>query len=79
MRNIPILKELQSCDYGIVPTEWQKQQFPNEYKNKLRVIFDGVDESFFYPRNDDKLKENDITISNRQTGERFILKRSQKY
>ena len=78
MRNLPILKELQSCDYGIVPTEWQKQQFPNEYKNKLRVIFDGVDESFFYPRNDDKLKENDITISNRQTGERFILKKESK-
>ena len=32
----------------------------------------------FYPRNDDKLKENDITISNRQTGERFILKKESK-
>ena len=42
------------------------------------MIFDGVDESFFYPRNDDKLKENDITISNRQTGERFILKKESK-
>ena len=56
MRNIPILKELQSCDYGIVPTEWQKQQFPNEYKNKLRVIFDGVDIDFI--KNNHKTREN---------------------
>ena len=28
MRNLPILDELNNCDIGIVPTAWQKQQFP---------------------------------------------------
>ena len=49
MRNLPILDELNSCDIGVVPTAWQKQQFPKEFHNKLHVIFDGIDMSFFGP------------------------------
>ena len=29
LRNLPILQELERCDLGVVPTEWQKKQFPN--------------------------------------------------
>ena len=45
-RNMSILSELDSCDCAIVPTEWQKSQFPKEYQEKMKVIFDGVDEDF---------------------------------
>ena len=47
MRNLPILDELSSCDIGVVPTEWQKSQFPSEFHSKLNVIFDGIDQTFF--------------------------------
>ena len=46
MRNLPILDELNSCDVGVVPTTWQKQQFPKEFHHKLQVIFDGIDMNF---------------------------------
>lgn len=49
MRNLPILDELNNCDIGVVPTAWQKQQFPACYQDKLEVIFDGIDTSFFKP------------------------------
>lgn len=49
MRNLPILEELQSCDLGVVPTSWQRQQFPEAFQNKLEVIFDGIDQNFFHP------------------------------
>ena len=49
MRNLPILEELESCDLGVVPTNWQRQQFPQEFQNKLAVIFDGIDQNFFQP------------------------------
>ena len=49
MRNLTILDELNSCDVGIVPTEWQKRQFPREFNKKLHVIFDGIDTNFFSP------------------------------
>ena len=48
IRNMLILDELNSCDYAITPTEWQRSQFPHEYRHKLNTIFDGIDSSFFY-------------------------------
>ena len=49
MRNLPILEELENCDLGIVPTDWQMQQFPEAFQSKLEVIFDGIDTSFYQP------------------------------
>ena len=43
---MPILQELETCDLAVVPTEWQKKQFPSEYEKKLNVIFDGIDRIF---------------------------------
>ena len=50
IRNLPQLQELSSCDLAVVPTQWQKQQFPEEYQHKLEVIFDGINRSFFQPK-----------------------------
>lgn len=47
MKNAAILTDLYSCDCGISPTLWQKQQFPVEFKNKIAVIHDGIDTSYF--------------------------------
>ena len=46
MRNLTILDELNSCDIGVVPTTWQKQQFPINFQAKLEVIFDGINQDF---------------------------------
>ena len=45
-------QELECCDLGVVPTEWQKSQFPSPHKDKLTVIFDGIDTNFFQPFHD---------------------------
>ena len=75
MYNSPTLHELASCDVGIVPTEWQKQQFPKEYREKLNIIFDGIDRKFF--RENPKIhqkKDEELVINNRETQEQFKLK-----
>ena len=48
-RNLPIIDEILTCDIGVVPTQWQKNQFPIEFQDRLVVIFDGIDKSFFSP------------------------------
>jgi glycosyltransferase involved in cell wall biosynthesis len=74
LRNLPILHELERCDVGVVPTAWQKSQFPSAYQQKLEVIFDGIDTSFFHPRPSDlALEASDHTLHNRESGEAFIL------
>ncbi|MBG1240105.1 glycosyltransferase family 4 protein [Nostoc sp. NZL] len=55
VKNAPILTDLYSCDRGLSPTNWQRQQFPKEYHSKLTVIHDGVDTKYFVPKPDAKL------------------------
>ena len=75
MRNIPILLELKECDVGVVPTEWQKSQFPKEYHQKLNIIFDGIDRRYFNNRNNEQqtTKRNGLKIKNRETLEKFEI------
>ena len=42
-RNAMILLDLEYCQSGYCPTQWQKSLLPPRYADKLRVIYDGVD------------------------------------
>lgn len=55
MKNTPILTDLYSCDAGLCPTLWQRNQFPKEYHSKLNVLHDGIDTQYFSPRESEKL------------------------
>lgn len=48
-KNAQLLVDLVTCDKGICPSEWQKQQFPKEFHNKIKVIHDGIDTEYFTP------------------------------
>ncbi|HEY9647854.1 MAG TPA: glycosyltransferase family 4 protein [Chroococcidiopsis sp.] len=48
--NASLLIDLQSCDWGLSPTHWQRTQFPQEFHPKISVLHDGVDTEFFCPR-----------------------------
>ena len=41
--NAQILQELAHCEIGVVPTQWQRQQFPGHLSSRLRVIHEGID------------------------------------
>lgn len=51
-RNAMILLDLQNCDDGYTPTQFQRSRFPAEYQHKLRVIFDGIDRLIYHGHND---------------------------
>lgn len=48
-RNAAILTDLSASDFGIVPTEYQKSQFPPLLQNCLKVLHDGVDVDTYAP------------------------------
>lgn len=58
VKNAPILLDLYSCDRGLCPTYWQRQQFPPEFHSKLAVGHDGIDTHFFQPKPNHKLTLN---------------------
>ncbi len=49
IKNAPILIDLYSCDHGLSPTNWQRQQFPKEFHSKIKVHHDGIDINYFQP------------------------------
>jgi glycosyltransferase involved in cell wall biosynthesis len=51
-RNAMILLDLQNCQLGYCPTQFQRSRFPAEYATKLRVIFDGIDRSLWNSRDE---------------------------
>ena len=55
IKNTPMLTDLYSCDRGLSPTYWQRQQFPPEFHNKITVRHDGVDTNYFHPKPGAKL------------------------
>ncbi|MDJ0619036.1 MAG: glycosyltransferase family 4 protein [Calothrix sp. MO_192.B10] len=55
VKNAPVLVDLYSCDRGLSPTNWQRQQFPPEYHSKITVFHDGVDTKYFCPQPGAKL------------------------
>jgi glycosyltransferase involved in cell wall biosynthesis len=44
---MPLL-DLQNCQAGYCPTEFQRSRFPEEYQAKLRVLFDGIDRTVYH-------------------------------
>ncbi len=50
-KNANNLITLNICDHGVTPTNFQLSVFPDEYKRKISVIFDGVDTNILRPDN----------------------------
>jgi glycosyltransferase involved in cell wall biosynthesis len=49
-RNSVLLLDLENCDAGYSPTQWQRDRLPKIFHDKTEVIFDGIDTSIWKPR-----------------------------
>ena len=48
-RNLPLLQEMVQADQIVCPTNGNGSNFPVFIRDRIRVIFDGVDQEFFRP------------------------------
>lgn len=64
-RNAHILQDLIKCDYAITATNWQKQQVPEIFRDKINVIHEGINTDFCKPNPDVKFKipNSDIILT----------------
>lgn len=62
-RNAALLMDLANCDAGVCPTQFQKEQFPACFHDKLKVMHDGIDTDFYAPAPGAKLKLPDLDLS----------------
>jgi len=49
LRNATALLSLTDADVCVAPTHWQREQFPQEYRHKIRVVHDGIDTETLRP------------------------------
>lgn len=49
-RNAHLLLSLEACDRGISPTHWQRAVHPAPLRDKIDVVFDGIDTTTVRPR-----------------------------
>lgn len=49
-RNAVLLLDLENCDAGYSPTQWQRNRLPRLFHDKTEVIFDGIDTHHWKPR-----------------------------
>jgi glycosyltransferase involved in cell wall biosynthesis len=49
-RNAMILLDMQYCTAGYSPTRYQHSLMPDAYRDKIRVLHDGIDTRFWRPR-----------------------------
>lgn len=49
IKNANILVGLETMDWGLSPTEWQKAQFPQHHRDRISVVFDGINTDAIRP------------------------------
>lgn len=49
VKNAASLLSLEAADAGISPTQWQRRMFPQEFRNRIEVIHEGVDTDLVKP------------------------------
>lgn len=59
LKNINNLLHFESADGGISPTHWQASTFPEPFRNKIRVVHDGIDTQAITPNANTSLKLNE--------------------
>lgn len=62
-RNAPILADIAASDAGVVPTEWQREQFPAFLQDRLVAMHDGILTDLYAPSPGAKLKLEGLDLS----------------
>lgn len=64
MKNTALLTDLNACDWGLTPTEWQWSQIPKVFRdNKISILHDGIHTDVMLPNPKTKLKINNLDLS----------------
>lgn len=80
IRNSVHLQSLHQADHGVTPTRWQHSSLPDEYKDKVSVIFDGINTNVVVPDAEARLKINDdLTLTTDDEVVTFVNRNLEPY
>jgi len=80
IRNTIHLQSLHQADHGVSPTHWQHSSLPAEYRDRVSVIFDGIDTGNVAPNPAAQLKVSEhLTLTNDDEVITFINRNLEPY
>jgi glycosyltransferase involved in cell wall biosynthesis len=68
-RNAMILLDMQYCAAGYTPTAYQHSLMPEAYARKIRILHDGIDTTFWRPRENPERAIGDLRLA---PGQRLV-------
>ena len=79
-KNASALISLDSCDWGLSPTWWQRGQYPASYRSKISVLHDGIDTDKVKPNPRRRLTLPDgVTVSRADEVVTFVARNLEPY
>ncbi len=80
IRNSIHLQSLHQADFGVTPTQWQHSSLPDEYKEKVSIIFDGIDTQQVAADDAAQIRINDqLTLTARHEVVTFVNRNLEPY
>jgi glycosyltransferase involved in cell wall biosynthesis len=77
--NAAMLVDLEACDGGLSPTQWQKSRFPEAYHSRIQVLHDGVDTQYFKPVANARLQLPGLDLSQAEEIVTFVARGMDSY
>ncbi|MFC0385706.1 glycosyltransferase family 4 protein [Muricoccus vinaceus] len=63
--NMPMLSAMQAADWGAAPTRWQRERFPEWFRQKISLVHEGVDTDLCRPDPEARFDLPDGTVLRR--------------
>lgn len=81
VKNAAALLSLEAGDSGVSPTKWQRQTFPQQFRNRIHVIHEGVDTDFVRPDPgaEIKLDGQGLTLTAREEVVTYVARNLEPY
>lgn len=81
LKNAHNLISLDAADLGVSPTNWQRSGYPGEYRDRIEVVFDGIDTDVVRPRGGEvvRLRRDDVTLTKDAEVVTFVARNLEPY
>lgn len=81
LKNAHNLISLDAADMGVSPTMWQRDQYPEKYRSRIEVVFDGIDTAVACPRGgvQVRLQRDDVALSQEAEVVTFVARNLEPY
>jgi glycosyltransferase involved in cell wall biosynthesis len=79
IKNSVILKSFAQCDWGVTPTNWQYVQFPQRCRERISIIFDGIDTNMLIPNSRVRMRVNETRLTRANEVITFVNRNLEPY